>query len=67
LPATQFGMTVEQCIAGVTCGAVRALGMEARQGSLEAGKYADLEHREPSELVYRMGFDSLFARVWRGQ
>jgi imidazolonepropionase len=70
LAATQFGMTVEECIAGVTREAARALGMEARKGSLEAGKHADLaiwNVESLSELVYRMGFNPLFARIWRGR
>lgn len=70
MAATQFGLTVEECIAGVTREAARALGMEASKGSLEAGKHADLAiwHVESlSELVYRMGFNPLFARIWRGR
>ncbi|MFC4313891.1 imidazolonepropionase [Steroidobacter flavus] len=70
MAATQFGMTVEECIAGVTREAARALGMEARKGSLEAGKHADLaiwNVESLSELVYRMGFNPLFARIWRGR
>jgi imidazolonepropionase len=70
MAATQFGMTVEECIAGVTREAARALGMEARKGSLEAGKHADLaiwNVENLSELVYRMGFNPLFARIWRGR
>lgn len=70
MAATQFGMTVEECIAGVTREAARALGMEARQGTLEAGKHADLaiwNVESLSELVYRMGFNPLSARIWRGR
>lgn len=70
MAATQFGLTVEECIAGVTREAARALGMEASKGSLEAGKPADLaiwDVESLSELVYRMGFNPLFARIWRGR
>ena len=70
MAATQFGMTVEECIKGVTREAARALGMETRKGSLEVGKHADLaiwDIDSLSELVYRMGFNPLFARIWRGQ
>ncbi|WP_429931198.1 imidazolonepropionase [Agrobacterium vitis] len=68
--ATLFGMTVEECIAGVTREAARALGRLDQIGTLEAGKSADLaiwDISELSELVYRMGFNPLYARVWRGQ
>ncbi|MGV1832417.1 imidazolonepropionase [Agrobacterium vitis] len=68
--ATLFGMTAEECIAGVTREAARALGRLDEIGTLEAGKSADLaiwNISELSELVYRMGFNPLYARVWRGQ
>ncbi len=70
MAATQFGMTAEECIAGVTREAARALGVDAQTGTLEAGKYADLaiwNVASLSELVYRIGFNPLFARIWRGQ
>jgi imidazolonepropionase len=67
--ATLFRLTVEECIAAVTREAARALGMFAATGSLEAGKYCDLaiwNIESPAELVYRMGFNPLYARVWHG-
>jgi imidazolonepropionase len=70
MAATQFRLTVEECIAGVTRHAAAALGLQADVGTLEVGKYADLaiwNINEPAELVYRMGFNPLFARVWRGR
>ncbi|WP_274629941.1 imidazolonepropionase [Arvimicrobium flavum] len=69
MAATLFGMTVEECIAGVTREAARALGMSGEIGTLEAGKFADLaiwDVERPAELVYRMGFNPLHARIWRG-
>jgi len=68
--ATLFSMTVEECLAGVTREAARALGLLAETGTLEAGKWADLaiwDIERPAELVYRMGFNPLHARIWRGQ
>jgi imidazolonepropionase len=70
MAATLFRMTVEECIAGVTREAARALGMQDQAGTLEAGKTADLaiwDIGSPAELVYRMGYNPLHARIWRGQ
>jgi imidazolonepropionase len=67
--ATLFRLTVEACLAGVTREAARALGLAGEVGTLEAGKRCDLaiwDIERPAELVYRMGFNPLHARVWRG-
>jgi imidazolonepropionase len=69
LAATAFRLTVDECIIGVTRAAAAALGLDDR-GTLEAGKLCDLalwSIERPAELVYRMGFNPLHARVWRGQ
>jgi imidazolonepropionase len=68
--ATLFHLTVEECIAGVTRNAARALGRLKDIGTLEAGKRCDLaiwDIESPAELVYRMGYNPLHARVWSGQ
>ncbi|MCS0496076.1 imidazolonepropionase [Ancylobacter sp. MQZ15Z-1] len=68
--ATLFRMTVDECVAGVTREAARALGRLDEVGTLEAGKSCDLaiwDIERPAELVYRMGFNPLHMRVWRGQ
>nr|WP_195164871.1 imidazolonepropionase [Mesorhizobium sp. NBSH29] len=70
MAATLFEMTVEECLAGTTREAARALGLLSETGTLEAGKWADLaiwDIESPAELVYRMGFNPLHARIWRGQ
>ena len=70
MAATLFGLTVDECLAGATRNAARALGLLGETGSLEAGKRADLaiwDIERPAELVYRLGFNPLHARVWRGR
>ena len=69
MAATLFRLTVDECLAGVTREAARAVGRLDRVGTLEAGKSCDLaiwDVERPAELVYRMGFNPLHARVWRG-
>jgi imidazolonepropionase len=70
MAATLFRLTVEECLAGVTREAARALGLLDRLGTLEAGKACDLavwDVERPAELVYRIGFNPLHRRVWRGE
>jgi imidazolonepropionase len=67
--ATLFRLTVAECLRGVTVNAARALGLQDEVGTLEAGKACDLaiwDVGHPSELVYRMGFNPLHARIWSG-
>jgi imidazolonepropionase len=69
LAATLFRMTVEECLIGVTRAAAQALGLGESVGALVAGKQCDLaiwNVQRPAELVYRIGFNPLHARVWRG-
>ncbi|MDU3130085.1 MAG: amidohydrolase family protein, partial [Bradyrhizobium sp.] len=70
MAATLFRMTVDECLAGVTREGARALGVLAETGTLDAGKWCDLaiwDINRPAELVYRMGFNPLHQRVWRGR
>jgi imidazolonepropionase len=70
MAATLFRLTVEECVAGVTRNAARALGLAGQIGTLEAGKRCDLaiwDIEQPAELVYRMGFNPLRTRIWSGR
>lgn len=69
MAATLFRLTVDECLAGVTREAARALGLLAETGTIEVGKSADFaiwDIERPAELVYRMGFNPLHARVFKG-
>jgi imidazolonepropionase len=68
--ATLFRMTVAECLAGVTREGARALGILGETGTLEVGKWCDLaiwDIERPADLVYRMGFNPLHKRLWRGR
>jgi len=70
LCATLLRLTVDECLLGVTRNAARALGRLNEIGTLEPGKACDLaiwDIEEPAELVYRIGFNPLHSRVWRGK
>jgi len=69
MAATLFRLTVDEAVAGVTREAARALGRLGEIGTLERGKWCDLaiwDIERPAELVYRIGFNPLYRRVWRG-
>lgn len=68
--ATLFRLSVDECIAAVTREAARALALAHEVGTLEVGKFCDLavwNLERPAELVYRMGFNPLHARVHHGE
>ncbi|HEY7977907.1 MAG TPA: imidazolonepropionase [Rhizomicrobium sp.] len=70
MAATCFRMTVEECIAAVTREGARALRLLNQTGTLEAGKDCDLaiwNIENLAELVYRMGYNPLHARIRHGQ
>jgi len=68
LAARQFRLTPEECLAGVTRAAARALGLGDR-GTLEVGKRADLaiwDVSHPRELAYWFGTPQLAELIVRG-
>lgn len=70
MAATLFRLTVDECLLGVTRNAARALGLQDRAGMLAPGLSCDLaiwDIERPAELVYRMGYNPLHARIWKGQ
>lgn len=70
MAAVQFGLTVDECLLGVTRHAARALGMQAEAGTLAVGKHCDLaiwDIERPADLVGRIGFNPLHQRIWMGQ
>jgi imidazolonepropionase len=69
MAATLFRMTVAECLAGVTCNAACALGLADETGSLAPGLACDLavwNVERAAELVYRIGFNPLHARIFGG-
>lgn len=65
---TLFRMTPLEALLGVTAHAARALGATDR-GQIAAGMRADLcvwDVQHPAELAYRIGFNPLHARFFKG-
>jgi imidazolonepropionase len=69
MAATLFGLTVAECLAGVTREAARALGCLDETGTLDAGKWCDLaiwDIEGPEDLVFHLGYNPLHARIRHG-
>lgn len=70
MACTLFRMTPEEALAGVTCHAAQALGVQQTQGTLEAGKQANWVHwplSRPAELAYWLGGQLPTTVVFRGE
>jgi imidazolonepropionase len=69
MACTFFGLTPEEALAGVTRHAARALDVLHESGTIAPAKWCDLaiwDVAAPAELSYRIGFNPLWMRVWRG-
>lgn len=69
MACTQFKMTPEEALAGVTRNAAKALG-ETNKGTLEIGKDADLclwDIQHPAELSYTFGVNPLTSFWIKGE
>lgn len=68
--AVMFGLTVDECLLGVTRHAATALGLGSEVGTLDVGKRCDLaiwDIDRPADLVGRVGINPLHTRIWMGQ
>nr|WP_264188824.1 imidazolonepropionase [Yersinia bercovieri] len=70
MACTLFRMTPEEALAGVTCHAAQALGLQESQGTLETGKLANWVHwslSHPAELAYWLGGQLPATVVFQGE
>ncbi|MEZ5774955.1 MAG: imidazolonepropionase [Hyphomicrobiaceae bacterium] len=69
MACTFFGLTPLEALAGTTREAARALGILDHSGTVAPTKWCDLaiwNVGEPAEIVYGIGHNPLWKRVWRG-
>ncbi|QBY03863.1 imidazolonepropionase [Thalassotalea sp. HSM 43] len=70
MACTLFRMTPNEALAGVTCNAARALGIDDKVGELAIGMDADIamwDIKQPAELCYQYGVNPLAALYKGGQ
>ena len=70
LASRVFGLTPEECLAGVTREAALALGLAADRGTLEPGKRADIaiwDVHHPRDLSYWLGVSPLAGLLIAGR
>ena len=70
MACTLFRLTPQEALAGVTCHAARALGVQGSIGQLALGYAADFalwDIARPADLSYAMGLNPCVATVFGGQ
>lgn len=70
MASTLFRLTPEQALAGATCHAAQALGLQDTHGCLDVGKVADFiawDIQHPAEIVYWLGGDLSKRIIRHGQ
>ncbi|RGP35813.1 imidazolonepropionase [Pseudotabrizicola alkalilacus] len=68
--ATLFRLTVAECLLAITAHAARALGLQDEVGRIAPGLAADMvlwDAETPAQLVARIGFNPLHARIFQGE
>lgn len=69
MACTLFRLTPAEALAGITCNAAKALGLEAHKGQLAIGFDADIamwDIQQPAELCYQFGVNPLVASYQLG-
>lgn len=70
MACTLFKLTPSEALAGVTCNAAKALGINDKAGQLIEGMYADIaiwDIKQPSELAYQYGVNPLVSLFKKGK
>ncbi len=65
-----FRLTPVEALAGITCNAAKALGLDAQVGTVQVGKLANLvlwDAHDPASLSYRIGHNPCVRTLYRGQ
>jgi len=70
MACTLFRLTPSEALAGVTCHAAKALGIDGVVGRLEVGLDADIvlwDIEQPAQLCYQFGVNPLAALYKQGK
>lgn len=70
MACTLFRLTPAEALAGVTCHAAKALGIQENVGEISVGKQADFalwQISQPAELCYQFGVNPLISSYAKGQ